>query len=168
MTDSEAMQRAIAAGREGIRRGQSPFGAAIVKDGRIVAEAHNTVRLDNDPTAHAEVNAIRRAAKAWNTYELAGCVLFSTCEPCPMCLAAMHWSQIERVVFGASIADAQSAGFREMPIPADAMVAMGQSALKVERGPLEEECRALFEEWRRAGFAVPIERNPPGRCADDL
>ena len=155
MTDQDAMSLAIAACRIGLRLGQSPFGAAIVKDGRIVAEAHNTVRLDNDPTAHAEVNAIRLATKVLGTFDLTGCILYSTCEPCPMCLAATHWSRVERLVFGASIGDAQVAGFREMPISAEAMVKMGESPLRVEGGFRAEECKALFEEWKTIGNANP-------------
>jgi len=153
MTDQDAMNRAIAVCRDGIRAGQSPFGAAILKDGTLIAEAHNTVRADNDPTAHAEVNALRKAAKALQTYDLAGCVLVSTCEPCPMCLAATHWANVDRLRFGATIADAASAGFREMPIPAARMVAMGASRLQVESGLLTDECRALFDEWKRGGQA---------------
>ena len=148
MNDAEAMNHAIAACRAGLRLGQSPFGAAIVKDGQLMAQAHNTVRLDSDPTAHAEVNAIRLAARALGIFDLSGCILYSTCEPCPMCLAATHWSKVDRLVFGASIADAQAAGFREMPISAEAMVKMGESPLRVEGGFQERECKALFDEWK--------------------
>ncbi len=155
MIDTDAMSRAIAACRIGLRLGQSPFGAAIVKDGRVVCEAHNTVRLDNDPTAHAEVNAIRLASREMGTFDLSGCILYSTCEPCPMCLAATHWSRVDRLVFGASIADARSSGFREMPISAESMVKMGESPLRVEGGSLAAECRTLFDEWKAAGNANP-------------
>lgn len=155
MNDEESMHRAIAVCREGIRAGQSPFGAVIVKEGRVVAEVHNTVRRDNDPTAHAEVNAIRTASRLLGTYDLTGCVLYSTCEPCPMCLAATHWARVDRVVYGASISDASQAGFREMPIPAAQMVAMGESTLAVDEGTLRAECAGLFEEWKSAGNASP-------------
>ena len=153
MTDHEAMNQAIAACREGIRAGQSPFGAAIFMDGLLIAAAHNTVRADNDPTAHAEVNALRKASRILKTYNLAGCTLVSTCEPCPMCLAATHWANVDRLRFGATIADAASAGFRELSIPAETMVAMGGSRLQVEGGLLVEDCRALFVEWKRGGHA---------------
>ncbi len=155
MTDFDAMSRALTICRNGLRLGQSPFGAAIVKDDRVVAETHNTVRLDNDPTAHAEVNAIRLASKELGTFDLSGCILYSTCEPCPMCLAATHWSRVDRLVFGASIGDAQIAGFREMPISAEVMVKMGDSPLRIEGGFRAEECRALFKEWKAAGNANP-------------
>src|SRR5437763_16263183 len=106
MDEQTWMWRAIERAREGIAKGQSPFGAAVVSGGKVVAAAHNTVWLDTDPTAHAEVNAIRQAAAALGTIKLAGCVMFTTCEPCPMCLAAVHWAKFDRVVYGATIADA--------------------------------------------------------------
>src|SRR4051794_29768559 len=111
MTDEKFMQVAIAKTKAGIAAGQSPFGSIIVRDGRIVAEAHNTVWRDTDPTAHAEVNAIRLASKALGTIDFTGCTLYTTCEPCPMCLTASHWARISRVVYGATIEDAEKAGF---------------------------------------------------------
>lgn len=150
MNDLEAMKHAIEVCKTGLSLGQSPFGASIVKNGILVSARHNTVRCDRDPTAHAEVNAIRSASKALGTFDLSGCILYSTCEPCPMCLAATHWSRVDRLVFGASIEDARSAGFREMPISAETMVRLGESPLKVEGGLLEAECRALFKEWKRS------------------
>src|SRR4051794_24739257 len=116
--DHEFMKTAIAKTREGIASGQSPFGAIIVRDGAIVAATHNTVWSTCDPTAHAEVNCIRSAAKALAAIDLSGCAMYSTCEPCPMCLAAIHWSKIDRVVFGATIADAAAAGFHELHVDA--------------------------------------------------
>ena len=154
MTDDDGMRLAIDACRRGIRAGQSPFGAAVAREGGEIVAAHNTVRADRDPTAHAEVNALREAGRRLATYDLAGCVLYSTCEPCPMCLAATHWANVDRVVFGASIDDAASAGFREMPISAEQMVTLGRSRLVVERGRLAAECVALFAEWSRGGNAV--------------
>src|SRR4051812_13423533 len=114
MNDEEFLRRAIEVCRQGIAAGQSPFGAVIVREGRVVVAAHNTVWRDLDPTAHAEVNALRAAAAALQSIELAGCTLYSTCEPCPMCLAASHWAKVDRVVFGAAIADATAAGFGEL------------------------------------------------------
>ncbi len=151
MTDSEAMHLAIAKCREGIAAGQSPFGAAVLRGDRIIACTHNTVWRGTDPTAHAEVNAIRQASAALQTINLSGCTMFTTCEPCPMCLAAIHWAKIERVVYGASIADAQTAGFSELHIPAQEMVMRGGSNLIVEGGVCRDQCRALFDEWHAAG-----------------
>src|SRR5687767_13803522 len=114
MTDQDYMRAAIRKAQEGIEAGQSPFGSVIVDGGRIVAATHNTVWRDGDPTAHAEVNCIRAAAQAMKTIFLRGTTLYSTTEPCPMCLSAIHWAKIERVVFGAVIADAVAAGFCEL------------------------------------------------------
>ncbi len=147
---AEFMQVAIERARQGIAAGQSPFGTAIVLDGRVVAAAHNTVWREVDPTAHAEINAIRIASKALGRIALEGCTLYSTCEPCPMCLAASHWAKVDRVVFGASIADAEAAGFRELPVGAIDLAARGRSHLVVESGLLVAECVGLFSEWTLA------------------
>ncbi|MEO6811472.1 MAG: nucleoside deaminase [Isosphaeraceae bacterium] len=155
MTDEQAMQLAIAIGRAGIAAGQTPFGSVLIKDGQTVASTHNTVWLDTDPTAHAEVNCLRQAAKALGTIDLSGTTLYSTCEPCPMCLAAIHWSKIDRVVFGATIADAQSAGFGELPVSAQTLADLGQSPLRIESGLLRQECANLFKEWKEASLSRP-------------
>ncbi len=106
------LRRAIALATQNVfaNRG-GPFGAVIVKDGRIISEAANTVTATNDPTAHAEVNAIRAACKALNTFSLRGCILYTSCEPCPMCLSAAYWARIDAIYFGCSAADAARAGF---------------------------------------------------------
>ncbi len=88
-----------------------PFGAVIVKDGKIIAKAHNEVLKSNDPTAHAEINAIRKASKELNDFDLHGATLYTTCKPCPMCLGAIFWSRIDKVYFGATEDDAAKAGF---------------------------------------------------------
>jgi guanine deaminase len=155
MRDAEYMRLAIRKAQEGIAAAQSPFGAVLIKDGEVVAATHNTVWRDSDPTAHAEVNCIRRAASALNTIFLHGCTMYSTTEPCPMCLSAIHWSKIERVVYGASIADAAAAGFCELSVDAKTLVVMGKSMLRVESGLLSAECAALFEQWRAAGLSQP-------------
>lgn len=153
MTDEQGMQLAIDACRRGIEAGQAPFGSAVVKGGRVLVATHNTVWADSDPSAHAEVNAIRSACREMGSIWLRGCTIYCTCEPCPMCLAASHWAKLDRVVFGASIADAgpDAAGFSEMPIAAETMVELGQSPLVVHRGVLQAECVRLFEEWKRLG-----------------
>jgi len=91
-----------------------PFGAIIVKDGKIVARAHNRVLVSKDPTAHAEVNAIREASQELNTFNLSGCVLYTTCMPCPMCLGAIMWARIEEVYYGATEDDAKRGGFDDL------------------------------------------------------
>jgi tRNA(Arg) A34 adenosine deaminase TadA len=149
------MRVAIEKTLEGIAAGQSPFGAVIVRDGAIVAATHNTVWRDGDPTAHAEVNCIRAAASALALIDLTGCTLYSTCEPCPMCLAAIHWAKIDRVVFGATIADAALAGFHELHVEARVLAELGRSPVRVESGLLREECAALFARWRDTGLCGP-------------
>ena len=151
MSDEAYMRLAIQKTREGIAAGQSPFGSVIVQGGQVIAATHNTVWRDGDPTAHAEVNCIRQAARELKTIALRGCTLFSTTEPCPMCLSAIHWAKIERVVFGATIADAAAAGFCELHVAAKELANMGHSPLRVEDGLLRDECAALFAEWRAAG-----------------
>ncbi len=108
----EFLRSAIALAIENVATGKGgPFAAVIVRDDRIVGEGANSVTATNDPTAHAEVNAIRAAAKALGTFTLAGCELYTSCEPCPMCLAAAYWARVDAVYYGASAADAARAGF---------------------------------------------------------
>lgn len=144
MSDHDYMGMAIETTKQGILAGQSPFGAVIVRGNTFIAATHNTVWRDLDPTAHAEVNAIRVAAKSLATFDLSGCTLYSTCEPCPMCLTAIHWARIDRVLYGADIADSKKAGFSELLISAFDMVRQGGSPLKVEKGIRRDECVALF------------------------
>jgi guanine deaminase len=147
MNDSTWMRLAIDKTLEGIAAGQSPFGAIIVRGGQLICAAHNSVWRDCDPTAHAEVNAIRAAAKMLATIGLHGCEMFTTCEPCPMCLSALHWAKLDRVAYGAEIRDATAAGFSALAVPARALAEMGGSPLRVEGGWMAEECRELFQRW---------------------
>jgi guanine deaminase len=151
-SEPKLMSLAIARARDGIAVGQTPFGAIIVRGTEMVAATHNTVWRDTDPTAHAEVNCIRSAATALKRIDLSGCEMYSTCEPCPMCLSAIHWSKIDRVVYGATIADAVAAGFDELHVDAKRLAEMGKSPLKVEGGLLREECARLFELWKKTGL----------------
>jgi guanine deaminase len=108
----EFLRHAIRLATENVVSGAGgPFAAIIVRDGRIVGEGVNTVTTSHDPTAHGEVNAIRAAAKALGLFTLAGCQLYTSCEPCPMCLAAAYWARIDAIYYGASAADAARAGF---------------------------------------------------------
>lgn len=108
----EFLRRAILLATENVTSGRGgPFGAVVAREGRIVGEGANSVTAANDPTAHAEVNAIRAAARALGTFTLAGCELYASCEPCPMCLAATYWARLDRIYYGASAADAAHAGF---------------------------------------------------------
>jgi guanine deaminase len=152
MDEAGLMRLAIEVARAGVAAGQSPFGSILVKEGEVVASTHNTVWRDTDPSAHAEINCLRSASKTLGTIDLAGCTIYSTCEPCPMCLAAIHWAKVDRVVFGATIDDAASAGFSELHVSAKVLADLGRSPLKVEEGLLREECAALFDEWKRLGL----------------
>src|SRR6478735_8631279 len=124
MTEEDYMRVAIRKAQDGIAIGQSPFGSVIVQNDQVVAATHNTVWRDTDPTAHAEVNCLRAAARSLATIDLRGCTLYSTCEPCPMCLSAIHWAKVDRVVFGATIADAAGAGFAELFVDAKVLAEM--------------------------------------------
>jgi tRNA(Arg) A34 adenosine deaminase TadA len=108
----EFLRRAIALATENVVSGKGgPFAAVIVQNGQVVAEGVNMVTATNDPTAHGEVTAIRTACKTLGTFSLAGCELYTSCEPCPMCLAASHWARLAAVFYGCSAADAARAGF---------------------------------------------------------
>ena len=93
------MLKAIDLSKKSVENGGGPFGAVIVKDGKIIAEASNSVTKDNDPTAHAEINAIRLAAKKIGTFDLSGCEIYTSCEPCPMCLGAIYWARLDKIYF---------------------------------------------------------------------
>lgn len=112
MNEQDFMQLAIDEAVAGVRAGDGgPFGAVIARAGQVVAKAHNCVPSRNDPTAHAEVQAIRAACAALGTFDLSGCDLYASCEPCPMCLGATLWSRVDRLFFAAARTDAAAAGF---------------------------------------------------------
>ncbi len=154
MTPEALMQLAIAKAREGIEQGQSPFGCAIAIGDRVLSCAHNQVVAATDITAHAEINALRAACAAHGNYLLSTAQVASTCEPCPMCMSALHWARVDTVFFGASIDDATGAGFNELTIPAETIVQLGRSQVRLVPGILAEECRQLFHQWRQRPDAV--------------
>lgn len=149
MCDETYMQMAIEKCREGIAAGQTPFGACIVLNGEVVALEHNVVWHTTDITAHAEVNAIRKACKKLNTISLKGAVIYSTCEPCPMCFSAIHWAGISRIVYGAGISDASDAGFNELPISNQQLRELGKTEVDITDGVLRDEACRLFQEWKK-------------------
>jgi guanine deaminase len=155
MTHEDAMRLAVQVAQKGIAAGQTPFGAVVVRGNDLVAEGHNCVWRETDPTAHAEVVAIRWAAATLKSIDLSGCEMYTTCEPCPMCLSAIHWSKLDAVYYGATIADAQAAGFCELCVGAKVLASMGGSPLRVEAGPLQMECVDLFAQWKAAGLSKP-------------
>lgn len=109
--DEKYMRMAIELSIENVDTGGGPFGAVIVRDGKVISTGVNSVVSSNDPTAHAEVNAIRRACKQLKNYRLTGCTVYSSCEPCPMCLSALYWAGVRRICFGNTKDDAKAAGF---------------------------------------------------------
>lgn len=143
------MAVAIREALDGVVAGHGgPFGAAIVQNGTVIAQDHNRVVLTNDPTAHAEVNVIRRAASLLGRFDLSDCLLYTTCEPCPMCFAAAEWARIPRVYFGATRHDAADAGFDDAAIYQD--VADPHSAQNLVLAALDREaCLEAFVAWKK-------------------
>ncbi len=123
-----------------------PFGACIVSKGKVIALARNTV-LKEDATCHAEINAIRKASRRLGTFDLSGCRIYSTTEPCPMCFSAIHWARIEEVFYGTTISDARRIGFNELRINARFLKKTGGSPVRITSGLLRTECRALLNDW---------------------
>lgn len=141
------MRLAIQKAKQGIKKGQTPFGACIVKNGKVISCVHNTVWKETDITMHAEIHAIRVACKKLKTIDLSGCIIYSTCEPCPMCFSAIHWARISRVVYGAKIADAIKAGFNELPVSNSELKKLGISPVQLTSGLMRKENQQLFREW---------------------
>ena len=141
------MREAIRLSREGMQSRQGgPFGAVIVRDGEIIARGCNQVTSTHDPTAHAEMVAIREAGRRLNTFSLAGCELYASSEPCPMCLAAIYWARLDRVYYGNPHAAAADIGFDDSLIYRELALSIPQRALPMEN-LLREEAAAVFQEW---------------------
>lgn len=143
----EFLRRAIALATQNVVKGKGgPFGAVIVRSGQIVGEGANSVTATNDPTAHAEVNAIRAAAGTLGTFTLGGCELYTSCEPCPMCLAAAYWARVDAVYYGASAADAARADFDDAFLYSELSKDAGQRKLRSIQ-LLSDEAWASFAAW---------------------
>jgi len=141
------LRRAIALATANVVEGKGgPFGAVVVRGGQIVGEGANTVTAVNDPTAHAEVNAIRAAARALGRFSLAGCELYTSCEPCPMCLAAAYWARMDAIYFGAGAEDAAWAGFDDAFLYGEMRKEAGGRRLPA-RQLLAGEAWASFAAW---------------------
>jgi len=149
------MALAVERAREGVEKGQSPFGACIVRDGVVVSCEHNVVWQSTDSTAHAEICAIRAACEKLGSIDLSGCVIYSTCEPCPMCFSACHWAKISGIVYGARIEDARRAGFSELSITNETMKKLGRSCVEVVSDFMRGPCVELFEIWAEKDHARP-------------
>ncbi|MBO4802699.1 MAG: nucleoside deaminase [Bacteroidaceae bacterium] len=144
--DRAFMREAIRLANNSVRQGGGPFGAVIVKDGEIIAGSSNSVTLDNDPTAHAEVNTIRRACKRLGTFDLSGCTIYTSCEPCPMCLGAIYWAHISRIFYGNTRKDAREIDFADDFIYEELDKPLSQRSVPI-LPLLREEALETFRLW---------------------
>jgi tRNA(Arg) A34 adenosine deaminase TadA len=146
MSNEKYMLKAIALSKESIKNGGGPFGAVIVKDDKIISATANSVTNTNDPTAHAEINAIRKACKELNTFDLSDCVIYTSCEPCPMCLGAIYWARIDKVYYANTKADANGIGFDDSFIYSEIEKPLDKRKLKFEQ-ILRDSAIDVFKEW---------------------
>jgi guanine deaminase len=146
----EYMRLAIALSRQNVEKGLGgPFGAVIVKDGEIIAQSANTVTTTNDPTAHAEVATIRLACAKLNTFNLEGCVIYTSCEPCPMCLGAIYWARLDKMYYGNTKQDAANIGFDDAFIYEELDLKMEDRKLKSKQ-ILADEAIEAFNLWEKS------------------
>ena len=146
MEKKELMHRAIQLSIESVKNGGGPFGAVIAKGGEIIAEASNSVTIDHDPTAHAEVNAIRKASAKLGTFDLSGCDIFTSCEPCPMCLGAIYWAHLDRIYYANARKDAANIGFDDDFIYEEISIPVSQRKKPMEAFMRSEAIKA-FQLW---------------------
>jgi guanine deaminase len=149
-TDQQWLERTIALALANIDEGGGPFGAVVVRDGALVAEGVNRVTLNSDPTAHAEVQAIRAACRAIGDFSLAGATLYTSCEPCPLCLSAALWARVDRIVFAADRNDAERAGFDDRVFYELFQTPREAWQVRIE-GVRPPGAEAPFDAWRAKG-----------------
>lgn len=150
----EFMMRAIELARSNIKNlNGGPFGAVIVKDGKIIGEGSNHVLANNDPTAHAEIVAIREACKNLSSFQLNGCEIYSSCEPCPMCLGAIYWARPAKLYFAAGREDASGADFDDSLIYKEVCLPIQERQIPTEQF-LKEESQAVFNEWKENNLNI--------------
>lgn len=147
MKNEGFMRQAIELAVENVKCGGGPFGAVIVRDGKVVATGVNRVTANNDPTAHAEVSAIRAACTKLGTFDLSGCVIYTSCEPCPMCLGAIYWAHIDKIYYGANQHDAAAVNFDDSFIYRELELKPADRNKPVEN-ILHDEALAPFNLWR--------------------
>ncbi|KAA0676706.1 nucleoside deaminase [Roseomonas genomospecies 6] len=153
--DTECLRRAIELSRAHMQgNAGGPFGAVIARDGRIIGEGWNCVTSSNDPTAHAEVVAIRNACRDLGTFSLIGATVYTSCEPCPMCLAAIYWARIDRIVYANARDDAAAIGFDDAFLYTEIALPLERRAIPMQR-LLADEARAVFDEWAAKPDRVP-------------
>ena len=150
MTDQEKyMQIAIDLSRKSVKTGGGPFGAVIVKNGEIIAEASNSVTMENDPTGHAEINAIRKASKKLSNFDLSGCEIYSSCEPCPMCLGAIYWARLDSLHFANTKVDAAKINFDDQFIYDEIEKPYTERKLKTKQ-IMRDKAIAAFKDWEES------------------
>lgn len=155
MSRQELMRRAIAIGLASMRANRGgPFGAVVVKDGRIIGEGTNQVLSQGDPTAHAEVQAIRAACRALGSFSLEGCEIYTSCEPCPMCLSAIYWARLDRIWYANSRQDAAAIGFDDAHIYDQVAKPIDELDIPTERLLAGEAIKA-FDEWEKKPDKTP-------------
>lgn len=147
MTNDELMREAIKLSIENVANGGGPFGAVIARDGEIIATGVNRVTANNDPTAHAEVSAIRSASQRLGTFNLSDCEIFTSCEPCPMCLGAIYWARLKKVYYANTKADAKAIGFDDSFIYDELALPQDKRKLPAE-AMLRNEAIKAFEAWQ--------------------
>lgn len=147
MTHQELMQLAIRLSEENVLNGGGPFGAVIAKEGEVVATGVNRVTANNDPTAHAEVSAIREACRKVKNFKLDGCVVYSSCEPCPMCLSALYWAGISKIYYANTKDDAKAIDFDDSFIYEQLSLERGDRSIASEQ-MMHDEALKAFEMWR--------------------
>lgn len=146
MEKTAIMRKAIALSIENVKNGGGPFGAVIVKNGEIIAQGVNRVTANNDPTAHAEISVIRAACEKLQTFDLSGCEIYTSCEPCPMCLGAIYWAHIDKIYYGNNKHDAADIGFDDSFIY-DEMALMPEKRQKKSEVLLPNEAIEAFKLW---------------------
>lgn len=146
MTKEELMRRAIELSADSVRNGGGPFGAVIARNGEIIAEGSNGVALYNDPTAHAEVSTIRKACQKLNTFDLSGCEIYTSCEPCPMCFGAIYWAHLDKIYYANDRKDAADIGFDDDFIYQEISV-QPQYRKKPSEILLRNEALEVFKQW---------------------
>lgn len=153
MKKEDFMRKAIELSIENVKNGGGPFGAVIVKDGEIVATGVNRVTANHDPTAHAEVSAIRAACQKLDTFDLSGCEIYTSCEPCPMCLGAIYWAHLDKIYYGNNKTDAARIGFDDSFIY-DELALKREDRNKAMEELLPDEAKAAFQAWENKADKV--------------
>ncbi len=144
------MRMAISLSEQNVKKALGgPFGAVIVKDGKVIAKSGNRVSLNNDPTAHAEISAIRIACKKLNTFDLSRCIIYTSCEPCPMCLSAIYWAHLDKIYYGNSKEDAAGIGFDDQFIYREIAKSHTKRAIQAEQ-LLQKEASGAFILWNES------------------